>query len=113
MSFQSLLIHRCTITKPVTYTDPYYYVVQEEVGEDISCRLVAIDATLIRTVLGRTPRGTHILYLQGNQEIDQNYVVTLDHITGREFRVVEDLPAYTTSSVPHHKECLVEEKTQM
>jgi len=110
MSFDRMLVHSATIKRPDPTTTVRYRVSYVTIATGVPCRLVPIDGSTVKTVLGSMDKATHVLYFKGGQEIGQNYIVEVSGFSGVEFRVVEDLRAYKTTASSHHIECLVEER---
>jgi len=108
MSFEQLLIHTATIERPVASGSSPFRNTLSTIASSVPARLVPIDGSTQSTQIGRLSQGSHVIYFKGTQDVEQNDEITLAGIS-KQFRVVEDLPAYGRSTVRHHTEVLVEE----
>jgi hypothetical protein len=111
MSLTLYLNQTATVYRPTHSTDPFTntYVAVSTLTA-VSCRVVPIDGSVEPSVMGMYASGTHVIYFDGDADVQANDVITVVSYTDRQFKVKEKLNAYAQQATPNHVECLVEEQ---
>ncbi len=107
MSYGSLLIHACTISRPVRVAGSNARkITYEIIATGVSCRFAPLDAATKQTILGRIPNAVHRVFFDAGTNIRDNDVLTRSEIDYTAREVIE----YPGMSGADHIECIAELK---